>query len=248
MESRALTTGPNGPETPASVGIPFERVMIPSGERHLDSYVVAAPPGGAGAPAVLIFHGVGETISLWVKAQRLLYDHGVSSVVFDYTGSGNSSRPARFDAMNEDAESAYGFLRRRFPSARLYVLGHSMGNGVLLAAAPGFRPKPEGVIVASAFSSLRDAAARVSGFYRAMSIFAPDWWDNVRDVSRLDVRVLVVHSDADRVNPVGDGRAVFAAAHEPKELVVLHGFSHNALYREASQDWWQPVLRFMGAR
>jgi hypothetical protein len=41
----------------------------------------------------LTYHGVQETISECVKAQRFLYDRSVSSVVFDYTGSGNSSRP-----------------------------------------------------------------------------------------------------------------------------------------------------------
>lgn len=245
MESRALTTGPIGPETPACVGIPFERVMIPSGGRHLDSYVIAAPSSAFGGPAILIFHGVGETISFWVKAQRLLYAHGVSSVVFDYTGSGDRSRPARFGALSEDAGSAYAFARKRFPSARLNGLGHSMGCGILLDAAPGFCPRPEGIIVASAFSSLRGAAARENLLYQALSLVMPDWWNNVRNVSRLDVPLLVVHSDADRVNPVEDGRAIYAAAHEPKGLVILHGFTHNALYKQPPEAWWQPVLQFV---
>ncbi|HEY0785292.1 MAG TPA: hypothetical protein VGD62_05425, partial [Acidobacteriaceae bacterium] len=29
----ALSTGPNGPQTPATVGVPFERTVIPSGGR-----------------------------------------------------------------------------------------------------------------------------------------------------------------------------------------------------------------------
>jgi len=98
-------------------------------------------------PVVLIYHGVQETISEWVKAQRFLYDHCVSSVVFDYTGSGDSSRPARFEAVGEDSVAAYEYARSRFPGKRLYVLGHSMGNG------PHFSSRPAGAIVANAFAS-----------------------------------------------------------------------------------------------
>src|ERR1700761_8483700 len=65
METRALTTGPNGPQTPADAGAPFERVAIPSGPRRLDSYVVTAPATCSSAPVILIYHGVQETISLW---------------------------------------------------------------------------------------------------------------------------------------------------------------------------------------
>src|ERR1700743_2718780 len=61
IETKALTTGPNGPQTPADNGAPFERVAIPSGARHLDSYVVTAPPSCLKAPVILIYHGVQET-------------------------------------------------------------------------------------------------------------------------------------------------------------------------------------------
>jgi pimeloyl-ACP methyl ester carboxylesterase len=155
METLALTTGPNGQETPANQGIPFERAAIPSGPRQLDSYIVTAPSGCLDPPALLIYHGVGETISEWVKAQRFLYLRCVSSVVYDPTGSGNSSRPARFEYEAEDSVAAYDFATRHFPGRRLYLLGHSMGNAPMLETVPHMSLQPAGVIVASAFASLR---------------------------------------------------------------------------------------------
>ena len=39
-----LTTGPNGPETPKDLGVPFDDVKIPSEDRReLDAFVVTAP-------------------------------------------------------------------------------------------------------------------------------------------------------------------------------------------------------------
>jgi uncharacterized protein len=248
METKALTTGPNGPETPGMLGVPFEQVEIPSGPRKLDSYFVTANHACLNPPVVVIYHGVQETISDWVKAQGFLYDHCVSSVIFDYTGSGNSSRPARFAAVGEDSVAAYEFASSRFPGKPIYVLGHSMGNGPMLEAIPHFSSPPTGVIVANAFVSL---CAYASGggnlFYRALAHTIPDWWDNVKSVQNIHGPLLVIHSDTDHVNPVAAGEKIFAAAHQPKTLVILHGYKHNALYSSPSEEWWSSVLVFMHA-
>src|SRR5579862_9762097 len=88
-----LNTAANGPQTPATVGLAFDRMKIRSEDRILDAYLVRAPATCKARVAILIFHGVMETISEWVPAQKFLYDHCVSSLVFDYSGHGNSSRP-----------------------------------------------------------------------------------------------------------------------------------------------------------
>jgi alpha-beta hydrolase superfamily lysophospholipase len=247
IETRALTTGPNGSETPASLGVPFERVAIPRDGRRLDSYVVTADGVCENPPVIVIYHGVQETISEWVRAQRFLYDHCVSSVVFDYTGSGNSSRPARFEAVGKDCVRAYDFASSHFPGKRIYALGHSMGNAPMLEAVPHFSSQPAGVIVANAFASLRSVAAKEGAFYRILAYAIPDWWDNVKSVQEIRVPLLVVHSDTDQVNPVDGGREIFAAAGQPKELAILHGYRHNDLYQKPTESWWSAVLVFVNA-
>ncbi len=242
-----LNTGPNGPETPATVGLAFDRLKIPSGSRILDAYLVRAPASCQPRVAILIFHGVMETISEWVLAQKSLYDHCISSVVFDYSGHGGSTRPGTIGHLNEDAIPAYATFAALFPGERRCVLGHSMGNAPLLESLPRFSPSPSCVVVANAFSSLRDAGRK-----RGTSIFLlyaiPDAWDDVENAKRVRVPLLVVYSDADTVNPPDMGQRVFEAAPEPKQLVVLHGFPHNALYRAPTDEWWAPVLRFLQPR
>jgi uncharacterized protein len=245
FEPKFLSTGPNGPETPASLGLGYERIKIPSGDRNLDGYLVLAPSGCQPDVALLIFHGVMETISEWVKAQRFLHDSCVSSVVFDYSGHGDSSRPGTFKNLNQDSTAAYSWFASRFATnTRLCVLGHSMGNGPMLESLPSFRPMPACVVVANAFSSLRDLGVR-RGTPRIAVSMVPDVWDNVKNISRDRAPLLVVSSDADSVNPVAMGQQIFEAAPEPKQFVVLHGFKHNALYQNPSEDWWNPALQFL---
>jgi alpha-beta hydrolase superfamily lysophospholipase len=246
--AQVLSTGPNGPETPATVGLAFERVTIPSAGRHLDGYLVRAGPACVDPPALLIFHGLGATISRLVQAQKLLYDRCVSSLVFDYTGSGDSSRPGSFKAVNADVGAAYDFARQAFgPQVRLFVLGHSMGNGPLLEGLPHFSKPPAGVIVASAFSSLKASTGRRAE-YKMFAAMMPDVWNNVSAVKAVQGPILVVHSDTDQVNPVEEGRQIFDAANQPKTIAIVHGLTHNAPFSHPSEDWWAPVLDFMGAK
>jgi len=250
FEGKFLTTGPNGPETPGTVGAPYDRVTIPSSGRKLDAYLVKASPACDPKVALLIFHGVQETISEWVKAQRFLYDHCVSSLVFDYSGHGDSSRPGTIANLNDDAIAAYSYFASTFDKgARLCVLGHSMGNAALLQSLPSFQPSPSCVVVGSAFSSLRDAGAHgphsLRGPLRLLLYIMPDDWDNVKNVARNRVPLLLIHSDTDSVNPIEMGKQVFDAAQEPKQMVVMHGFKHNAVYQSPNEAWWAPVLHFV---
>jgi uncharacterized protein len=242
-----LNTGPNGPETPATVGLAFDRLKISSARRVLDAYLVRAPASCQPRVAVLIFHGVMETISEWVLAQKFLYDQCISSIVFDYSGHGESTRPGTIGHLNDDAVPAYATFVSQFPGERLCVLGHSMGNSPLLESLPRFTPPPSCVVLANAFSSLRGAGRK-----RGTSIFLlyaiPDAWDNVENAKLVRVPLLVVYSDADKVNPPAMGHQIFESAPEPKQLAILHGFPHNALYRTPTEGWWAPVLRFLQPR
>jgi len=245
-EHQFLSTGPNGPQTPMTFGAPFERVGFASGRRRLDGYLVRAPAACPSQVAVLIFHGVGETISYWPKTQRLLYDRCIGSLVFDYSGHGESSPPGSIANLDADATAAWAYFAARFASVRRRcAIGHSMGNGPLLASISSFVPRPACVVVANAFSSLRALGVADGAPAFVMSV-VPDYWDNVVNVGAVRSPLLVVHSDADRVIPQAMGKQVFAAAPEPKALLIVHGFRHNAIYRQP-ETWWPPVIAFLRA-
>lgn len=242
-----IATGPNGPETPATLGLAYEHLKIPSGERLLDTYIVRAAPDCSPRSALLIFHGVGETISQWVPVQRLLYDHCISSMTFDYSGDGNSTGRGSVENLDQDAVAAYQFFAARFDSQeRLCVLGFSMGNAAMLQSVGKFRPVPSCMVIASAISSGRESAEYHWKIPKIFMAIVPDTWNNVENVSQVRSPVLVLHSDADRVNPVWMGQKIFEAAPQPKRLAILHGLRHNAAYKSPSEQWWQPAIQFVG--
>jgi uncharacterized protein len=246
VERRALITTPNGPETPSTFGAPFTEVAIASGDRTLDAtFVHAAADSG---PALLIFHGTGEAISYWADVQALLYRHGVTSMVFDYSGFGRSTGRPTVAHLEQDADAAYAeFVQRIGPRARPYVLGYSLGTGVVFNAVGRWTPQPAGVVFAASYSSAREGAVAFGLVPQWATFLLPDLWNNVKDARTLRQPLLVVQSDADRLFPVSMAKAVHDAATVPKQMVILHGYRHEDGHARPTDDYWAPVIRFLTA-
>jgi alpha-beta hydrolase superfamily lysophospholipase len=244
VERRALITTPNGPETPATFGAPFTRFTIASGDRTLDATLVRAASDTN--PALLIFHGTSEALSYWADTQALLHRHGITSMVFDYSGFGRSTGRPTAAHLEEDADAAYAeFIRRTGPRARPYVLGYSLGTGVVFDAVARWTPQPAGVVFVASYSSAREGAVAFGVVPGWATFLLPDLWNNVRDTRNLRQPLLVMQSDADQLFPVSMARAVYDAATVPKQMVVLHGYRHEDGHQRPTNDYWAPVIRFL---
>jgi pimeloyl-ACP methyl ester carboxylesterase len=202
FEKGTLNPGVLSQATPADAGLAFERVSIPSNGRELDGFLVRADASCQPAVALLIFHGRGETVADWIAVQKFLHGKCVSSLVFDYSGHGRSSPPGTIDNMNEDSVAALEAFLKAFPAtSRRCLLSHSLGGGPLLYAATHTAARPDCVIVASPFSSLRDIAIR-GGAPEAVILKLPDVWNNVEAARNLTIPMLWVHSRTDKTIPI----------------------------------------------
>jgi len=244
VERSGLITTPNGPETPATFGAPFQRFTVASSGRSLDAILVQAPSDTA--PALLIYHGTAEAVSYWADTQALLYRHGITSMVFDYSGFGRSTGKATAAHLEEDADAAYAdFIKRIGTRARPFVLGYSLGTGVVFEAVGRWKPQPAGVVFAASYSSARDGAVAFGLIPSWATFLLPDMWNNVRDTRNLSQPLLVMQSDADQLFPVRMAKAVYDAAAVPKQMVVLHGYRHEDGHQRPTEEYWAPVVRFV---
>ena len=227
--------------TPAQLQLPFEEVRIAVADGDtLHGWYVPAP----GAPATLLFfHGNAGSIVHrldWLPAFRQL---GLSALLIDYRGYGQSSGRPSEAAMYADAEAAWRHLTevRRIAPARIVVFGESLGGAV--AAHLAARMRPAALVLHSAFTSAPDLAADLYPFLpaRQLSRYA---YDTLAAVRALRAPLLVAHSPQDEVVPVAHGRRLFAAAGEPKQWLELAG-GHNDGFLYMRREWLQELDRFL---
>ncbi len=218
-----------------------ERLVISSGWRRLSAVYVSA---GEDTPAVLICHGIGELVEYWSGVQELLKGMGVSSLVFNYSGYGESTGRVSAENCEEDALAAYQELVSRGHRS-IVLVGFSLGTGVSCAVAS--RMDVDGVVLCEGFSSLREAAMAM-GFPWWMTRVVLDVWDSVGRVGELRMPVLVVHSDVDGLFPLSMAEQVAAACGEQGKLLVIRGVSHNAPIFAAAEEYWEPIADWVKGR
>ncbi len=244
LEVEGIEVKALGRENPMDFGVPFQTLALPMQGRVLQARLVAADQPTA--HAVLIFHGNGESISDWARVQAHLHDAGIASMVFDYSGFGSSTGTPSVVHLHEDARAAYRAFVAQWPQARArYVLGHSLGNAVMLEVLPELRPALAGVVVHAGFTSAREMATRTGLASPWLAQLLPDLWDSETAMVRRGPPMLVMHSDADEVIPPQMGQRLADAAGARAHFVGLRGFRHDSLYQDVAAEQWQPIIDFI---
>ena len=215
------------PATVPHLAIEELAMRTEDGERLHGWWVVAR--AGRRRGSVLLCHGNGGDIGLRIPHARLLTAAGFDVLLFDYRGYGRSGGRASEAGTYRDARAALGALLERAGDDRVFYLGESLGGAVALELA--LAHEPAGLVLLSAFTSVRDMARR---HYRAIPpATVPDAYPSLRLIAGLRAPLLVLHGDDDMIVPVEHGRALFDAAPEPKKLVVLPGVGHNDIVSRA---------------
>jgi alpha-beta hydrolase superfamily lysophospholipase len=228
---------PCGPSSTLQIG----RHKIPSGDQMLDA-VLTKPASGSERAALLICHGIGETVDHWREVQELLSAHGVVSLVFDYSGYGRSSGRFTSSRAERDAIAAFHWLHANAGGLDVSVLGYSLGSAVAASIISAVLAKH--LVLCSAFTSLREAAMS-GGVPRRLTFLLPSIW-NTRDILSLcTIPVQILHGQRDRLFPTRMASDLRAACGSRGELVIVPHHSHNEAYRRPEIAYWGNVISYI---
>lgn len=214
---------------------------ISSGACLLDA-VLVKPEAVATRASLLICHGIGETVQHWLPVQELLAANGIASLVFDYSGYGESSGLFDSDQSEDDAVSAFHCLQRLTSPLPVSVLGFSLGSGIATAVV-GKLPAHR-LVLCAAFTSLRDAVVSV-GIPKAIASVAPPIWEAEGALRDCPIDVLVVHGEKDRLFPVRMGRDLASFCGSRSKLVIAQNVAHNQPFRHPELSYWGPIASWL---
>jgi alpha-beta hydrolase superfamily lysophospholipase len=215
---------------------------IPSGNSLLDA-VFVEPALVPAHVAVLLCHGIGETVDHWFPVQRLLAVNGVSSLLFDFSGYGKSTGHVDWSQFENDTVAAFARMQRLAPALPHSILGFSLGSGI--AAAVVNRVAATRLVLCAAFTSFRDAARSV-GIPARLSPLVPPIWNAEESLCGCVLPVLVVHGEKDGLFPVQMARNLVPLCGPNTELVVVPGVAHNQPFRKPHLNYWGPIIEWLG--
>lgn len=250
--------------TPFELQIPYEDVTFTASDGSRIAGWWLDRPGSE--RVVIVCHGHRSSKADMLGIGPGLWRAGETVLLFDFRGNGDSSDGLQSLAHHEqaDLEAAIDYVLARRPEAKIAVVGFSMGAAISLLVAAR-RPEVGAVVLDSPFSHMRDVIATAM---RRMRV--PTWptlaatdaatrllygyrMGQVRPVDAIaDISprpLLLLHGDQDHVIPVEHAHELFAAAREPKELVIFEGVDHcggyfvdRQAYIDLVADWLQRNL------
>ena len=194
---------------------------------------------------LLFFHGNAGNISHRLESIRQFRSLGLSVLIIDYRGYGQSDGRANERGIYLDGDAAWQYLvnSRGFAPSNIVVFGRSLGGSV--AALIASRYRPAGLIVESSFSSIRDIASEI---YPWLPVRWMARYDHpTRDfVAEVECPVLIVHSRNDEIVPFHHGEAIFENVSSQRYFLTIFG-SHNYAFLEDSDTYMQGVGTFLAS-
>ena len=90
-------------------------------------------------------------------------------------------------------------------------------------------------------------AIRQKAFSRVFPInrILTERFDSLAKVSALQVPVLFLHGGADSVIPPDMSQQLYAAAPEPKQLLIIPDAEHVSIYRQGNKSYLRAIQRFV---
>ncbi len=193
-------------------------------------------PDGEPETGVVILPGAGSAKESHFDFARGCRDEGMAALAFDARGHGRSEGefgPGAFD----DVLAMIALVRGHAPQVALrgssmggFAAIHAAGQDPGLCAVVAICPAPEDVL-------LRMLRADGSERFRCDVPATMRWLESLdlyRAVMDLgpDTGLLLLHARGDEQVPYTVSEQLFAAAHEPKRLLLLPGGHHRSLQHD----------------
>jgi fermentation-respiration switch protein FrsA (DUF1100 family) len=242
---------------PESIGGGAQEVFFRSGDgTRLHGWFVAATTSNVHG-TVVHFHGNAQNLTAHSSFVDWLPAEGFNVFLFDYRGYGKSEgRPSR-EGLFMDGVAALREVRgiSGVDTNRIIMIGQSLGGTTALAIA-GRHPELRGqaLIIDSAFYSYRRIVRDKIAHIPLLSLFrvplsyvlisnalSPE--DTLADIA--PVPILFLHGTADLVIPHHHSEMLYAAAGEPKQLILIPGGRHIDAMIEHRAEILPRVIRFM---
>jgi uncharacterized protein len=190
------------------------------------------PPDGA--PVIVYFHGNGGDVGHRGERLRRFAEDGFGALMVEYRGyAGNPGAPTE-PGLLADARAALAFLdAERVAPDRRVLYGESLGTGVAVQVAADHQIAA--LILESPYTSIADVAQYHYPWVPVRWLLH-DRFDALAVIDSVQALTLFLYAERDTVIPARFGRALYAAAPEPKEAWSTNEGDHEDIGRLGGFD------------
>ena len=194
---------------------------------------------------IVYLHGNSKNIEAFYHKLVPLAEAGYGVLMPEYRGFGGIRGEINQENLEKDALAALSYLREKgWKNKDIILYGMSLGSytATYTAYQDGRNESFAALVLEVPFDSLFNVVRQ-----RIWPLFPLKWlirdrYDNLQMISQITSPILIMAGSKDTTVPIERARALFAAAQNPKELIVYTGAEHSSLYNHRN---WRDLLEWL---
>jgi alpha-beta hydrolase superfamily lysophospholipase len=195
---------------------------------------------------VLVFHGNAGTALDRTYYAGALGRLGYRAVLAEYPGYGSRPGKPGENLFSEDAVESIRLALREF-GRPLYLLGESLGCGVVSAAVANCNQSLDGLVLITPWDSLTHLATDKYWFLPVRWMLK-DTYDNVANLASYRGPVALIMAGQDEIIPNRLTRHLYETLREPKQLWTFPNAGHNSWPSSPDEPWWTEMMDFLHSK
>lgn len=204
---------------------------------------------GRELPAILYFHGNGETVQDCDWIAQFYIERGVNLFVADYRGYGLSGGKPTVTNLIRDSHFIFeGFkkvIEKEGYKSNLFLMGRSLGSIPAVELACHYPDELRGLIIESGsannfrrFWSYLEASGR-EGLLGKKFL-------NKEKIKSVLIPTCIIHGECDQIIPVQEGLELYEkSGAADKDILIISGADHNDLMVTGHKEYFNKIEEFV---
>ncbi len=242
---------------PPPSDLPVQSLTIPSNSgSQLAAWYIPAPEATA---TVILVHPIRSDRRAMLSRAKLLFENGFSSLLVDLQAHGESPGENITAGYLErhDVSAAVDFVRNLHPNHKIGIVGWSRGGAAALLASPR---RIDALVLEAVYPTITEAvhdrvAIRLGPLHYLLAPvllvqlqprlgIAPQQLRPIDHIAHVQTSVLLTAGEIDNHTPLSETNRLYAAAVEPKQLVVFEDAAHSDFLAHDPEKYESFVIEF----
>ncbi len=230
-------------DVPSEKSLPSRGMQFwPSGR---DGYRGFVSTGAASVSSgtIVVFHGNAGTASDRDYYLPALAPLGFRVLLAEYPGyGGRKGKPGEM-AFVQDAHETLRLVSAEY-GRPLYLLGESLGCGVVASVVKDSPVPIDGIILITPWDTLL-AVAKHHYPWLPVRLFLHDKFDSVGNLKSYGGPIAVIGAEQDDIIPLRHAQALYDSLGARKKMWIVNGAGHNDWSMVVRPAWWKEITDFV---
>ena len=179
---------------------------------------------------LVYFHGNAGSLENRIHKLNHFQDMNINFLIIAWRGfNGNKGKPSERGLYLDGKSTIDWLIKKGVDEKNLILYGESLGTGVATHLAQN--KNYAGVILETPFTSMIDAAKKFYP-YIPINLLLKDKFENLKKVKYINIPILVMHGEVDKIVPFSMGKKIYEIANNPKYSYFTKYDDHMMEYDE----------------